>query len=293
MLRLSEPTDDLEYVLDECIRGITGNSLLQVSMQIDKQSILEAWQNYVNKDSVGNLFRIAPTTKDDVSIFEKLKKSDLIKVYNDYFVPKNKPGNKFYEKILNAAKGKCPYCGGIGAPRNLDHYLPKSFFPQFSVLPQNLIPTCRDCNIDGKKNRFASKEEEQIIHPYIDKAIFYNEQWIDAIYCETGNDDLGIFEYFVDTPDEWSDVDKKRAERHFQDFDLARRYATKAAEASVILMAQISHLRAVGLNNEDIDATLVKPAIKALPLSFVNNWQMIMYKAVAKLLIDDCDGGLV
>lgn len=293
MLRLSEPKYNLEYVLDECIRGITGNFLLQKNMQIAKQSILGAWQNYINEVSVGNLFKIAPTTKDDASIFENLAKSDLIKVYNDYFVPENKPGNKFYETILNAAKRKCPYCGGIGTPRNLDHYLPKSFFPQFSVLPQNLIPTCRDCNIDGKKNRFASKEEEQIIHPYIDKAIFYNEPWIDAIYCETGNDDLGIFKYFLDTPDEWSDVDKKRAERHFRDFDLARRYATKAAEASVILMAQISHLRAVGLNNEDINATLVKPAIKALPLSFVNNWQMIMYKAVAKLLIDDCDGGLV
>jgi hypothetical protein len=82
-----------------------------------------------------------------------------------YFVPEEKPARTIYDSLLNSAKEKCPFCGGIGTPRNLDHFLPKAHFPQFSVLPRNLIPACRDCNMDGKGHAFATNAEDQIILP--------------------------------------------------------------------------------------------------------------------------------
>lgn len=39
----------------------------------------------------------------------------------------------------------CPYCG-IGAPNQIDHYLPKARFPEFSVHAYNLVPCCAQCN---------------------------------------------------------------------------------------------------------------------------------------------------
>lgn len=43
------------------------------------------------------------------------------------------------------SKAVCCYCG-IGRPTTIDHYLPKSVFPEFSTLSYNLIPCCPDCN---------------------------------------------------------------------------------------------------------------------------------------------------
>ncbi|MEK4509358.1 HNH endonuclease [Paenibacillus sp. FSL K6-2524] len=46
-------------------------------------------------------------------------------------------------------KNSCPYCG-MDKPRTIDHYLPKSIYPEFSIYPPNLIPCCGHCN--GKKS---------------------------------------------------------------------------------------------------------------------------------------------
>ncbi|WP_394557660.1 HNH endonuclease [Priestia aryabhattai] len=64
-------------------------------------------------------------------------------------------------------KNRCPYCG-IDKPRTIDHYLPKSFFPEFSIYPPNLIPCCGHCN--GKKNdRWIEDDERLFINLYYDE----------------------------------------------------------------------------------------------------------------------------
>jgi 5-methylcytosine-specific restriction endonuclease McrA len=60
--------------------------------------------------------------------------------------------SEFYKKN----EKRCPMCGqllesskksNIDVPiADLDHFLPKNKYPQFSLLPQNLIPTCMECN---------------------------------------------------------------------------------------------------------------------------------------------------
>lgn len=49
------------------------------------------------------------------------------------------------KKLDTHSKAICSYCG-IGIPTTIDHYLPQSLFPEFSVLNYNLIPCCSDCN---------------------------------------------------------------------------------------------------------------------------------------------------
>lgn len=39
----------------------------------------------------------------------------------------------------------CPICG-IRDATDLDHYIPRQLFPEFSIHPHNLIPTCHQCN---------------------------------------------------------------------------------------------------------------------------------------------------
>lgn len=64
-------------------------------------------------------------------------------------------------------KNKCPYCG-LDRPRTIDHYLPKSDFPEFSVFPSNLIPCCQYCN--GKKgDRWIRNGKRIFLNLYYDE----------------------------------------------------------------------------------------------------------------------------
>lgn len=61
----------------------------------------------------------------------------------------------------------CPYCGRP-AFEVLDHYLPKSQYPEFSILSKNLVPSCGDCN-DLKDDIIPGGKDDFFIHPYYDK----------------------------------------------------------------------------------------------------------------------------
>jgi len=211
-----------------------------------------------------------------------MKKSDLIKLYNSYFVKDNKPGRIVYDQLMVSANDMCPFCGGIGRPRNLDHYLPKAHYPQLSILPLNLIPACRDCNMDGKGENFASTEEEQVIQPYLDDNRYFNEQWIFANYIEATIDEPAAIQYFVQPPQHWEDSHKRRVEKHFHDFNLALRFAKEAGARLVTLIPQIEGLTNFGLNGEDIKNTLIRPAIRST--LFINHWERVMLLALLDAL---------
>lgn len=281
MMRLSEPHYSFEQSLDECSAGITGNDALRQKLDSSKNDLITGGLDYSAAAMTGELYTIKPidnAKNEDPIVIQELTKSELVKLYGQYFVPKKKPARKIYESLLNAAKEKCPYCGGIGKPRNLDHYLPEAQFPQFSLLPRNLVPACRDCNMDGNPVLFATTAEDQIIQPYLDDDRFFLEQWIFAIYQSDDNGEPGTFEYFVKVPEGWRDVDKYRVQKHFEEFGLALRYSTKAAELLGTVLLQIEALRKVGLDNGVINTSLLKPGVAAAP--FVNHWQRGMYQAL-------------
>jgi hypothetical protein len=65
--------------------------------------------------------------------------------------------------------GSCPLCGSL-ATGSVDHYLPRSIFPEFSIYSLNLIPACSSCNSEEKGATYIGvKSPARIIHPYFDK----------------------------------------------------------------------------------------------------------------------------
>lgn len=62
----------------------------------------------------------------------------------------------------------CPLCGSLGG-RSLDHALPRSLFPEFSILRENLVPACTICNTDEKGGTYRGRRPERFIHPYYDR----------------------------------------------------------------------------------------------------------------------------
>jgi hypothetical protein len=62
----------------------------------------------------------------------------------------------------------CPACGEDGTPRTLDHYLPKSIFPEFSVHLKNLVPMCDICQGIKGEEYLSGTGEKIYFHSYFD-----------------------------------------------------------------------------------------------------------------------------
>lgn len=71
----------------------------------------------------------------------------------------------------------CPYCG-CGGAATLDHYLPKNIFPEFAVLPINLVPSCGVCN-NYKGDLWRSGDDSAtFLHAYFDHAVLAGHQFL-------------------------------------------------------------------------------------------------------------------
>ncbi|NJL19526.1 MAG: HNH endonuclease [Bdellovibrionaceae bacterium] len=85
----------------------------------------------------------------------------------------NLDGYKSSWSSANHEVGVCPYCDGSRELPELDHYYPKSVFPQLAVSPWNLVPVCQHCNHQhhGKGSHPMLSEGESNpskdwLHPY-------------------------------------------------------------------------------------------------------------------------------
>ncbi|WP_459813198.1 HNH endonuclease [Campylobacter concisus] len=192
-------------------------------------------------------------------------KNDLFDLYDKRLV-RGKGPRKYYDQIMASLKlDKCPYCG-LGQVATLDHYLPKSEFPIFSILPNNLIGCCRDCNAI-KRNIVLNT-----IHPYYDN--FTKIQWL---FAKVNWSDLTM-EFFVDTKDINNALDKKKIEEHFRVYELARRYAIEAA-------SELSDLRIEFENKNLIKIHIEQELCTKFEFKPINNWKTAMYQALSK---DQC-----
>lgn len=109
-----------------------------------------------------------------------LESSDLKLLYNFYDNNSFGFGDlKDTIKILTienplTKKGlKCPYCGiNRHELHDLDHFIPRSKFEEFSILSNNLVYSCSVCNQDYKKAKFKTQDNKRIfLHPYFDEAL--------------------------------------------------------------------------------------------------------------------------
>ena len=218
METLPKPTFSVtaKEIFEICISGFS-DKLLQID--------LLACSTYVEKDSLtfcGSIPELLHTIQKNPVLPKGITKDHMIKVYSDKFAKKNTPGRIYYDKLLSAPQGgRCPICG-VRLVKNLDHYLPKAFYPTLVVTPENLIPTCRDCNFD-KHAYTISKPEEAPLHPYFDD--ISDEIWL-VVNLMPHKTAL----YDVECPETWTEINKMRIKRHLQLYNLDEFYASKSAQ---------------------------------------------------------------
>lgn len=269
MIQLINKVSDTD-IIDTCLSAMSSNNKRRE--RLSNSSLLLKSNQHLYKSSV---FKCTPSyfSNDNESLGE-LSEKDFKILYKQHFVDTDK--GTIYDRILCNSKDKCPFCGGVGRPRSLDHYLAQSHYREYSLTSLNLVPSCLDCNMKEKNDTKANRAEDLPIHPYLDDDKFFTTNWIKAVFKEDNG--KAIFSYYVNTPKTWNDIDKKRANNHFNNFNLAANYAIEASHRVSTAFTQIKRLLKEDLNEAVINKVLLDPEIeKSL---HCNHWQFGMYNAI-------------
>lgn len=216
MKNLPTPLSDTnaEEIFEECVSAYRDKT--KVATLLKCKDLVRLDSELYDKVIPGKIEQFQQSSlPDDVAKF------DIIKVYTNKFVAEKSPGRKYYNTIREQAKlNICPICG-IRPVKNLDHYLPKAKYPTLSVTPNNLIPSCRDCNMDKRDS--ASCDSQNIpVHLYFDD--IPNEPWLHV----TVGDNLEIL-YYISCPKTVDEGVRKRLEKHLEFYDLHELYSSHAS----------------------------------------------------------------
>lgn len=286
MRDMTAPNDNPTTVFHVCTNSISDINL-RSRLNAVAANISHAANEYQSKAPVSQLYTIVPNnSQNDAIVFGGVTKKEFKDLYTAHMVPRSKPARSIYDSILSRAPlGRCPLCG-FGHASTLDHYLPKSKYPQLSVLPLNLVPSCTDCN-SGKLANIAAAEDQQSLHPYFDHAQFVNEQWLFAKVVQSSPVTI---RYYVQAPAHWSNTSKSRVEAHFRAFKLAKRYSIEASDQLTSLRNTLqTYLKISG-------AAAVRQHLFIEAQSYSdkhkNSWQTAMFQALANS-VWYCNGGFI
>jgi len=201
--------------------------------------------------------------------------ADFVWLYDNRLVA-SVPGKVHYRSIRDSNGGRCALCNVRGAS-TLDHHLLKTVHPIFAVSPDNLVPSCRDCNTTKLANTVAT------LNPYFDD--LGTGPWLEAIVARTTP---ATFDFKLMPQPAWSADLAARAHAHFELFELARIYAYQADR-------QVAGIRALlGSLNRDVGPTAVRRHLQESADSWwaaePNSWEAALYAALSA---SDwfCDGG--
>lgn len=128
-----------------------------------------------------------------------------------------------WKSFWEGKQSDCPYCQ-INEAETLDHYIPKAKYPEFSVMPQNLVPCCYHCN--GKKGEdWISGSSRLFFHSYYDK--------LDGeivLGVRLGKSKYGVsIEYYISDPGPAYAKLFNVVCEHFNRLGLAERYRKRAS----------------------------------------------------------------
>lgn len=207
-------------------------------------------------------------------VVAQIKREDLEHLYTYYFVQRG--GRTIYDKIKTSVR-KCPFCCGINKISTLDHFLPKSKFPQYSIDPNNLIPSCKDCNLGEKGAEFSLSPGNQIIHPYFDRDIFFLESWI-SVNITVHSSDLVETSFFADPPAHWDSISIERAKNHFTMFKLGILFDIQSADELTTIVDQRKTINS-SLSALEFREHLER--IERVSSLAINNWRRVLFRGLA------------
>lgn len=265
MNKLSIPLHDtpVAQIFDECINDYRDDEKKRTGLKYRKQ-LISCSERYLEHMPVGieNLKH---------GYIDKKGTQYLNSVYENKFV--KGIGRQYYNRIMNGAHGICPFCG-TGAAMTLDHYLPKKNYPLLSITPANLVPACRDCNMNKQKYN-PSTYSEMILHPYFDEV---DIAWLDARIIFEIDDSCNV-EYGVKPLQGISTDMGQRIRAHFSVNKLEQIYHPKAI--TEIMTSRTCHLKVYkSCGISELKNTLYSTYESSAQYD-LNSWKTALYEALS------------
>ena len=218
---------------------------------------------YQNRAIQGQLFSIPEEEPTIVTM------TALCSLYDDVLVRSERPT---YDAIISGSPyRRCPFCG-TGFVRTVDHYLPKETFPDFALLPVNLLPSCMDCN-KIKHVYNAQTEDTQLFHPYFDNWSEYDFLRAEVIV----SDGIDITYYIDETalPENLAN----RAANHFEVFQLDSLFSAYAARELVSKKTDFALTFGDG-DSESLRIDLQQESASRSQFGR-NTWQSVLFRELA------------
>lgn len=268
MKKLNVPSI-LSNTLYEQIITNSRDSNKKIVLENIKEVIFERYTHYDTNKNKLELIIESPNFQKDEKIYLKSNYSRNKLGYLEGQIVTN-----ILEIQTPQMKNKCPYCG-IDKPRTIDHYLPQSLFPEYSVFPQNLIPCCSNCN-SKKGNRWIEEGSRIFINYYYDD-LPYDKVFLNANIEFTADKAVPKIKFSL----LGKNISKENYElinSHFDKLGLLDEYQS-------IIETEVSELRDNVLNNMDLSTEQhVNNANRSLEtferLHGVNYWKAVLYRAI-------------
>lgn len=188
--------------------------------------------------------------------------------------------------LVRVSVARCPFCG-ISESSTLDHYLPKERYPEFSVFPKNLVPSCAVCNTH-KRDRIldAGTNVRMFLHPCYD--VIPDVPFL-VVRARMEADAL-ILSYRLTRPAGMALRTFRHLRSHFNELGLADRYRRMGLEHLGGQYPALRRAYGAGQDAGRVADKLIEGAEDFEEVSGPNYWLAKLYRALA----DDndfCDGG--
>ncbi len=142
-------------------------------LMVHRDELAACYESYDKRGTDGNLNQLMPLWQESPtdSVDEKNDKA-LNRALAEGLYGSSRPIiNKHWEELKNRNGGStliCPICG-IKECEDMDHYVPRSLMPEYSVHLSNLIPLCHRCNINKGDKWLDDTGQRQIYNAYFDQ----------------------------------------------------------------------------------------------------------------------------
>lgn len=264
MRSVSYPGIDAGETYEKCIGGLFNEELKNKLMEMKGQVEMAA-ADYVGRAENGCLYEI-------VNEIDKVTGGELMNLYEYGMRDTQSCGRAVYDLIRGLpADNLCPFCGHRKIA-GLDHVLPKSKYPVFSVVPHNLVAVCGPCN-ELKGDIAPTSRCDGVIHPYFED--IDEPQWLHA---EVNEQYRATVEFFVKPIEGWSDALNERVANQFQMLKLEKLYSDQAAsEMSKIQSNLHEHFESGGVLFVKRELHRMWQSMEGVHL---NSWRATCYKAL-------------
>lgn len=233
---------------------ISGNRRGQakIILENNKNLIFGAYRDYLSKGD--RLHQISP-----LQITEELRGALHLCYENN--IDLRKETQRTNSGIL---KSCCPFCmrDSISC---VDHYFPKSHYPEFSIFSPNLLPICWSCN-HKKGDKCIENGSRSFIHFYFDK--FLGKTFLK---CKIDFDRLEI-QFSLDNGD-INASNFKIIENHFEKLSLFSSYVVACSTDLAYIIKEKN-------NNVEILKIYVVEEIKRLKDYGPNYYKLVFWKVI-------------